>query len=127
VLRAIFIAACLVIASPSVAQQVRVTTGDIEHVYGPGGVLLDDADLQARNQRALENMQIEKQRALEKQQIEAERGLDQGAPLAYDTAPTWDSYGGEFSYGGGFFVGRHRIHPEDRRPSPRLGHFARMR
>jgi hypothetical protein len=101
---------------------VRVTTGDVEHVYGPGGVLLDDADLQARNQRALENMQIEKQRALERQQIEAERGVNQGAALVYDATPTWDS-----TYGGGFFVvGRHRIHPRIG-TSPAVGHFARVR
>ena len=58
-LRTIFITACLVAASPSVAQQVRVITGDIEHTYGPGGEVLDDAELRARNQRALENFQIE--------------------------------------------------------------------
>lgn len=71
-LRAIFIVACLAVASPSFAQQVRVITGDIEHIYGPGGEILDDAELRARNERAFEKMQLEKQRAIEKQQIEAE-------------------------------------------------------
>ena len=71
-LRAIFITACLVTASPSVARQVRVFTGDIEHIYGPGGDVLDDAELRARNQRALENFQIEKQRAIEMHQLEFE-------------------------------------------------------
>jgi len=31
----------LVLASSSSAQQVRVISGDFEHVYGPGGELLD--------------------------------------------------------------------------------------
>jgi hypothetical protein len=69
-LRAVFITACLVAASPSVAQQVRVITGDIEHVYRPGGELLDDAELRARNQLGLENIQIEKQRQIETRQLE---------------------------------------------------------
>lgn len=101
-LRAIFIATCLVIASPSVAQQVRVITGDIEHIYGPGGEVLDDAELRARNERAFERRQLEKQRAIEKQQIEAENELQRDqAALAYASAPTWDA-----TYGGGFFVDR---------------------
>lgn len=72
-LRAIFIAACLVAASPSIAkQQVRVIAGDIEHIYGPGGELLDDTELYARNERAFARMEIEKQRAIEEQQLEIE-------------------------------------------------------
>jgi hypothetical protein len=70
VLRAIFIAACLVAASPSIAkEQVRVIAGDIEHIYGPGGELLDDADLHARNERAFARMEIERQHAIERQQL----------------------------------------------------------
>jgi hypothetical protein len=72
VLRAIFLMACLVVASPSVAQQVRVFTGDIEHIYGPGAELLDDAELSARNARAFARMEVEKQRAIEMQQLELE-------------------------------------------------------
>jgi hypothetical protein len=71
-LKIIFIMYCLVVASPSVAQQVRVITGDIEHIYGPGGEVLDDAELRARNERAVERMQLEKQRAIEMQQLELE-------------------------------------------------------
>jgi len=56
-LRGFFITICLVAASPSVAQQVRVITGDIEHVYGPGGEVLDDAKLRARNRRAERQIQ----------------------------------------------------------------------
>jgi hypothetical protein len=43
----------------------RVIKGQIEHVYGPGGALLDDADFQARNQRAWDRMQAEKRLAIE--------------------------------------------------------------
>ena len=119
VLRAIFIATCLAVAPPSVAQQVRVITGDIEHIYGPRGEVLDDAELRARNERAFERMQLEKQRAIEMQQIEAENERlrlqrDQAA-LAYATAPTWDS-----TYGGWFLGGRHRVHPKIG-VSPRMG------
>ena len=54
-LSAVLIATCLAVAMPCFAQQVRVINGDFEHVYGPGGELLDNADLQARNQRAREH------------------------------------------------------------------------
>jgi hypothetical protein len=66
-LRGFFITICLVAASPSVAQQVRVITGDIEHVYGPGGQVLDDAKLRAKNRRAERQMQ-------EQQPIQTRRG-----------------------------------------------------
>ena len=118
VLRAIFIATCLVVASPSVAQQVRVITGDIEHIYGPRGEVLDDAELRARNERAFERMQLEKQRAIEMQQIEAEneRLRLQRDQLDYAAAPTWDP-----AYGGWLFGGRHRVHPGRIGVSPRMG------
>lgn len=111
---------CLVVASPSIAQQVRVITGDIEHIYGPGGVVLDDAELRARNERAFERTQLEKQRAIEGQQIDADE-----AALAYAPVPTWDS-----AYGGGFFVDRHRLHGRIGVPlriggSPRMGNSRR--
>jgi hypothetical protein len=47
-------------------------TGDIEHIYGPGAVVLDDAELSARNERAFARMEVEKQRAIEMQQLELE-------------------------------------------------------
>jgi len=50
--KAIFIAAFLIAAAPCFAQQVRVINGDIEHIYGPNGQLLDDAELRAKNERA---------------------------------------------------------------------------
>ena len=60
-MRGVLIAASLVLASPTFAQQVRVINGDIEHVYGYGGELL-----QARNQRAWEHMQAEHQLAIQR-------------------------------------------------------------
>ena len=63
-LRAVLIATSMAVAMPCFAQQVRVINGDIEHLYGPDGQLLDDADLQARNQRAWEPMQAANQPAI---------------------------------------------------------------
>ena len=84
-LRAVLIATSLAVATPCSAQQVRVINGDFEHVYGPGGELLDNADLQARNQRAREHQA----------EVEAERLRLQEAAPAY--APSVDT-----SYGGGW-------------------------
>ena len=50
-LRAIVIATAIGLAAPSYAQ-VRVITGDVEHIYGPRGEILDDPQLRAKNQRA---------------------------------------------------------------------------
>jgi hypothetical protein len=49
-LRAIVIATAIGVAAPSNAE-VRVITGDVEHVYGPGGEVLDTPQLRAKNQR----------------------------------------------------------------------------
>jgi hypothetical protein len=73
-LRAVLIAASLAVAMPCFAQQVRVITGDIEHVYGPGAELLDNADLQARNQRAWERRQTEIQVGIASRLAEIEIG-----------------------------------------------------
>jgi hypothetical protein len=54
-LRAIVIATAIGLAPPSYAQ-VRVITGDVEHVYGPGGDVLDSPNLRAKNQRAKRRM-----------------------------------------------------------------------
>ena len=56
--RAGLIAALLGAAAPGYAQ-VRVISGDIEHVYGPGGQVLDDDALRANNERAERTRQIE--------------------------------------------------------------------
>jgi hypothetical protein len=73
-LRTVLIATSLAVAIPCFAQQLRVITGDIEHVYGPGAQVLDEADLQARNQRAWEHMQAEKQLAIGRRQVDVEIG-----------------------------------------------------
>src|SRR5262249_34015485 len=92
-LRAVLIAASLVVAMPCFAQQIRVITGDIEHLYGPGGRLLDNGELQARNQRAWEQRQAEIQVAIEKQQagVEIERFRLQEALVAagIGRSPRW--------------------------------------
>ncbi len=107
-LRAVLTATSLAVAMPCFAD-VRVITGDIEHVYGAGGQLLDDADLQARNQRAWEHMQAEKQLAIERRQVEIdmERLKLQEAALAAGTAQNWDfGMAPDWDVGdGGWFIG----------------------
>jgi hypothetical protein len=111
-LRAALIVTSLAVAMPCFAQEVRVITGDIEHVYGPGAQVLDDADLQARNQRAWEHVQAEKQLAIERRRvdIEEERLKLQEAAVANGMsqnsdgmAQNWDpTAAGDWWYGGGF-------------------------
>ena len=73
-MRAVLITTSLAVAMPCFAQEVRVISGNIEHVYGPGAQLRDDADLQARNQRAWEHRQAENQIAIARRQVEVELG-----------------------------------------------------
>jgi len=103
-LRAVLIATSLALSSSSFAQQVRVISGDIEHVYGRGGEVLDDADLQARNQRASEQIQAERL-AIERQKAEAEieRLRLQEAALAYAPYAPYSDTGGWWD--GGAFIG----------------------
>ncbi|WP_439924441.1 hypothetical protein [Nitrobacter sp. JJSN] len=124
-MRVTLVAASLALASPCFAQQVRVISGDIQHVYGPGGELLDDADLQARNQRTWERMQTEKQLAIEKQRVdlEMERLKLQGAALAYAPYPD-TSYGGWWDGGG--FIGSTRGTFRRRLIGPSVGISQRM-
>ena len=72
---AFLIVAAMGLAAPAYAQSVRVITGDIEHIYGPGGQLLDDDALRARNERAerdIEVKRIERDMALRQEEAEAE-------------------------------------------------------
>jgi hypothetical protein len=69
-------------AAPCYAQEVRVLSGGgIEHVYGPGGEVLDSPQLREKNQRAKRQTQersagiIEQQR-LSTQQSGPHRGPD---------------------------------------------------
>jgi hypothetical protein len=92
-LRTALIAACLAVAMPCFAQQVRVISGDIQHVYGPGAQLLDDPDLQARNERAWEHSLAEKQLAIQRRQveIEMERLKLQHTVIASGMAQNWEA------------------------------------
>jgi hypothetical protein len=111
-LKAVLVATSLAVAMPCFAQQVRVINGDFEHLYGAGGQLLDDADLQARNQRAWEHAQAERQLAIERRRvdIEEESLKLQEAAIAYGMAQSsdgmaqnWDpTAAGDWWYGGGF-------------------------
>ena len=70
----LIVAAMGLVASAS-AQSVRVITGEVEHIYGPGGQLLDDDALRARNERAERDIQvkrIERDMALRQEEAEAE-------------------------------------------------------
>jgi hypothetical protein len=121
-LKALLMASSLALAgTPCIAQQVRVIAGDVEHVYGPGGQLLDDADLQARNQRAWEHMHAEKQLAIERRQVEIEneRLKLQEAAIASGMAQNWD--GTAYSTDGGWFIGSTRGHSRRIGISPRAG------
>jgi hypothetical protein len=48
------ILATVIAAVHCYAQDVRVFSGDQEHVYGPGGQLVDGPQLRAKNERAHE-------------------------------------------------------------------------
>ena len=123
-LRAALVALSLAVAMPCFAQQVRVITGEIEHVYGPGGKVLDDADLQGRNLRAWEHAQAEKQLQIERRQlkIERERLKLQQAAIAFGMAQDWDGN----STDGGWFVGSTRGIAPRKGLSHRIGISPRM-
>src|SRR4051812_37678374 len=55
---AVLVVAAIGLAAPSYAQ-VKVITGDIEHVYGPKGEILDTPELMAKNKRAKRQMRSE--------------------------------------------------------------------
>ena len=123
-LRAALVALSLAVAMPCFAQQVRVISGEIEHVYGPGGKGLDDGDLQARNLRAWEHVQAEKQLEIERRQlkIERERLKLQQAAIAFGMAQDWDGN----STDGGWFVGSTRGIAPRKGLSHRIGISPRM-
>jgi hypothetical protein len=56
------ILAIATVAVPCYAQDVRVFSGSQEHVYGPGGQLVDSPGLRAKNERARQ-MQAKKEPA----------------------------------------------------------------
>jgi len=112
---ACLIVAAMGLAAPAYAQSVRVITGDIEHIYGPGGQLLDDDALRARNERA-ERAKIlrlrEREDAMRQQELDA-AAAQAAAATAYD-----EPYGAQDgSYYVGTFRSRHNRHVNLRRMS----------
>jgi hypothetical protein len=112
---AFLIVAAMGLAAPAYAQSVRVITGDIEHIYGPGGQLLDDDALRARNERA-ERAKIlrlrEREDAMRQQELDA-AAAQAAAATAYD-----EPYGAQDgSYYVGTFRSRHNRHVNLRRMS----------
>ena len=92
---ALLIVAAMGLAAPTYAQSVRVITGDIEHIYGPGGQLLDDEALQRQNaRRESARMQMQREREITRRQEELlaadqARQAAQAAPVYYESG----SYG----------------------------------
>jgi hypothetical protein len=50
-IRVLIISAVMIAAVPCYAQDVRVFNGPLEHIYGPGGRLLDSPELRAKNEQ----------------------------------------------------------------------------
>jgi hypothetical protein len=97
---ALLIVAAMGLAAPAYAQSVRVITGDIEHVYGPGGQILDDEALQRQNERR-ENARLEMQRQSEITRRQEELLATEQARQSAQAAPVYYESG---SYG--FIAGR---------------------
>ena len=95
-------AAVLAITPSATFAQVRVISGDIEHIYGPGGQLLDDETLQLQNERA-ERAKImrlrEREDAMRQQELDAAAAA-QAASTAYD-----EPYGAQ---DGSYYIGTFR-------------------
>jgi hypothetical protein len=100
---AFLIVAAMGLSAPAYAQSVRVITGDVEHVYGPGGQLLDDDALRARNERAKILRLREREDAMHQQEIDA-AAAQTAAATAYDQPYGWQDDG---SYDVGTFGSRH--------------------
>jgi len=84
----LIILAAVVAAVPCYAQEVRVFSGGgIEHVYGPGGEVLDSPQLRAKNQRA--TSQMRERGAVEQQRLSIQQSSSSRAP------DSWRSYDAE--------------------------------
>jgi hypothetical protein len=55
-LKSIATLASIVAVTTAYAEEVRVMSGGIEHVYGRGGQVLDSPELRAKNERAERQM-----------------------------------------------------------------------
>ena len=77
-----FILAIAIAAVPCCAQDVRVFSGDQEHVYGPGGRLVDGPELRAKNERARQ-MLSEKVRPAERQSFSIQQSDPSRVPNSW--------------------------------------------
>jgi hypothetical protein len=110
---AFLIIAAIGLAAPAYAQSVRVITGDIEHIYGPGGKLLDDDALRARNERG-ENLRLREREVAIRQQELNVAAAQAAAAIAYD-----ERFGAQ---DGSYYVGgfRSRYNRHDRQANARV-------
>jgi hypothetical protein len=106
---AFLIFAAVGLAAPAYAQSVRVISGDIEHIYGPGGQLLDDDALKARNESAERTRVREREVAMRRQE------LDAAAQAAAATAYYEPYYDAQDGYYVGTFRSRYNRHVSLRR------------
>jgi hypothetical protein len=109
--RTTLIVVAIAAAAPCYAQ-VRVITGDVEHIYGTGGQILDDDALRARNEQAERMRQVERDRQDAMRRQEELDGAQAAPGEGY-----YEQQGAE----GGAFVGRQNRHASLRRSSP-AGH-----
>jgi hypothetical protein len=113
IFRVPLIAALTMISWAAFAQQgtVRVITGDIEHIYGTGGQILDDDALRARNEHAERMRQIERDR---RDAIRRQEEIDAAAAQAAAAASYQEQQSAEGGYAGAF-VDRQNRHVNLRR------------
>jgi hypothetical protein len=112
----LIVAAMMGLVAPAYAQSVRVINGDIEHIYGSGGQLLDDDALTARNERAERARLREREDAQRQQELDAASARPAAGTTFYDY-PFYDyPYGAlDGSYYVGTFRSRHNRHVNLRR------------
>ena len=82
-IKVLIILAAAVAAVPCNAQDVRVFSGGgIEHVYGPGGQVLDSPQLREKNQRAKRQMRNEERGAgpVEQQRLSIQQSAPRRVP-----------------------------------------------
>jgi hypothetical protein len=81
-IKVLIISAAVVAAVPCYAQEVRVFNGPFEHVYGPGGRLLDSPELRAKNEQVRRQL-LEEQWGSAADQRDAADPYGQEAPLSW--------------------------------------------
>ena len=75
------ILATVIAAAPCYAQDVRVFRGGQEHVYGPGGQLVDSPELRAKNERA--RQMPAKKRPVEQQSLSIQQSNPSQVPNSW--------------------------------------------